>query len=104
MSPEWVTAIVAVIALVGGGIWAGVTYFASKDYADALERNLKELKKDFDELREILTSHMANEAYYRQHIEDQRVAIQANKNVMENVDGLFRDIDAKLKNGKLKVI
>lgn len=104
MSPEWVTAIVAVIALVGGGIWAGVTYFASKDYADALERNFQALKKDFDELKDNLNTLMANEIYYRQHIEDQRVVIQANKNVLENVDGLFRDVQAKLNNGKLKVI
>lgn len=104
MSPEWITALCALAALIGGGIWAGVTYFASKDYADALNKNFQELRKEFEELKELVTTYVSNEAYYRKHIEDQKVALEKSQTVMENVDGLFRNIDAKLNNGRLKVI
>ncbi len=103
MTPEWITALCAMIALVGGGIWGGVTYFASKDYAHALNNNFKELKKEFEQLKDLVTTYISNEVYYRKHIEEQRQALEKSQVVMENVDGLFRDIDAKLKNGRLKV-
>ena len=97
MTPEWITAAVAVIALVGGGIWTAVNYFASNRYADALEEGLKEIKREFGELKELVTTHISNETYYRMHIEEQKEMLKKYQETVENADLIFKQVDSKLK-------
>lgn len=101
MTPEWITAIVAVIALVGGGIWAAVTYFASNRYAEALQQNVDELKKEFGQLKLMVETYISNVEYFKGQMQKKDEALEKNQATLENVDELFRTIDARLKDGTL---
>jgi hypothetical protein len=94
---EIVVAVCAVLALVGGGIWATFTFFASKAYADALQSGLGDIKKEFDEFKEIVTTHMANEVFYRQQIERR-------DKVIERAENIFNTVEDKLKSGQIRIV
>ena len=96
MTAEWLTVLLLALGLVGGGIWASVTYFASNKYADALNVSFKDIQNEFRELKESIKVFMANEVYYRKHIEEQKEVIRENYNTLKNVDDLFRTIKSRL--------
>lgn len=80
MSPEWITAICAVLLLVGGFCAWTLNHFTSKEYMVRVEKVVEKIQKD----HEVLFSNQ----------EDDRQERREMRKVLADVDQLFRTLQA----------
>lgn len=97
MTPEWFTAIVALIALVGGAIWTSVQFFATKEQTRILFDLIRGLEKKIGEVQNIAQTAISNQAYYQKTIDDYKKVIDNNDMLLRNVEPLMMKLADKVK-------
>lgn len=96
MSPEWITAGCALLALFGGGTWASVQFFATKDQTKALFDLIAKLQGEVNEIKIISQTAISNQEYYKMRMEDQNKLIERNDTLLRNMEPLMLKIAGKV--------
>lgn len=83
ISPDWVTAVCAVLLLLGGFITWMISFFASKDQMGRMEKAINQIQQD----HEVLFSNQENDRQERTKV----------AKLLQDVDQLFRTLQSSEK-------
>ena len=84
-----ITAVCAVLALIGGAIWASTDRFATKAQTEVLNKNLEKMDKRLDEVEDLVKTVHSNYVWYKGEIEKR-------ENLLKNAEQLFNRVESKI--------